>query len=197
MTLVAYGTLLTGSVWLHYESCWTCKHAGETEKCSDELLSGGHLDSCRAQTHMCCWNTPACLLDLRRALWLERCYFLTDPCWTECFSHFDWERAYLTGDDVCWLQKTGPLFALIGSCTERQPCWRIQMGRVGKTANIVHCFAKSGICTVRERLKIAWFVMIILERLCQNKLQGVFLEMDKCAVSRCSYYTQHASSALG
>ncbi len=82
---LAYGTLLAG-VFMN-------KHAGETE-CSDELLSGGHLDSCRAQTHVCCWNTPACLLDLRRALWLERCYFLTDPCWTECFSRFDWERAY-------------------------------------------------------------------------------------------------------
>lgn len=28
---LAYGTLLAGSVWLHYESCWTCKHAEETE----------------------------------------------------------------------------------------------------------------------------------------------------------------------
>lgn len=136
-------------------------------------------------------RSPACLLDLWWAFRLERRYFLTDLCWTGCFSGFHCRKALLTGDDICWQQKTGPLFPLIGSRTEMHPCCRTQTGRMGKTAT--YWFAKSGICTVRELLKKTWFVIIILERACQNKLQGVFLEMEKCAVNRCSYYTQHAS----
>lgn len=142
----------------------------------------------KTQTHTCC-NTSACLLDLWWAFRLGRHYFLTDLCWTGWFSGFHCRRAYLTGDDICWLQKTGPLFPLIGSRTEMHPCCRIQTGQMRKMASI----AKRGICTVREFLKRTWFVMIILERTCQNKLQRVFLEMEKCAMSRCSYYTQHAS----